>query len=96
MTDLQSRLLGAYQVRMLINNMLPQKHKGLYKVVEEVISKTIPLWNMALTPLKIQHVDPPNPCIIDYSRPPRIVVDRMVFDPDEDFEAIRDRIPEGG
>jgi hypothetical protein len=89
-------MLITTRITSYINNMLPQKHKGLYKVVEEVISKTIPLWNMALTPLKIQHVDPPNPCIIDYSRPPRIVVDRMVFDPDEDFEAIRDRIPEGG
>lgn len=28
-----------------INNLHPEKHKGLYEVIEKIISKTIPLWN---------------------------------------------------
>ncbi|OQE20366.1 hypothetical protein PENSTE_c013G08080 [Penicillium steckii] len=31
-----------------INNLHPEKHKGLYEVIEKIISKTIPLWNESL------------------------------------------------
>jgi hypothetical protein len=35
-----------------INNLHPEKNKDLYGVVEQIIAKAIPLWNMTLTPVK--------------------------------------------
>jgi hypothetical protein len=31
-----------------INNLHPQKHRGLYSIIEKVISQTILLWNMTV------------------------------------------------
>jgi Protein of unknown function (DUF4246) len=76
-----------------INNLHPQKYQELYKVIEGVVEKAIPLWNMTLNPLKNKHVDPTNPFIIDYSRPPRIEVVKIEFEPDDDLEAIEDANP---
>ncbi len=42
----------AYRITSYINNLHPQKHKELYNVVEDVITRTIPLWNTTLTPLR--------------------------------------------
>ena len=43
------------KITSYINNLHPQKHRGLYAVIEEIISRAIPLWNMTLTPLKAQY-----------------------------------------
>ncbi|KAF3480408.1 uncharacterized protein GIQ15_05755 [Arthroderma uncinatum] len=36
-----------------INNLHPREHKELYGILEQVISRAIPLWNMTLTPHKL-------------------------------------------
>ncbi|KAF8061696.1 hypothetical protein FPV67DRAFT_1509958 [Lyophyllum atratum] len=46
---------GHVKIMSYINNLHPGKHKKLYGVIEEIISHTIPLWNMTLTPL--EHAD---------------------------------------
>jgi hypothetical protein len=35
-----------------INNLHPDKHRDLYMIIQQIIAKAIPLWNMTLTPLK--------------------------------------------
>jgi len=40
------------RITSYINNLHPQKNKELYTIIESVITQTIPLWNMTLTPLK--------------------------------------------
>ncbi|TFK72608.1 hypothetical protein BDN72DRAFT_762917 [Pluteus cervinus] len=40
------------KITSYINNLHPQKHTKLYKIVEDVITRTIPLWNTTLTPLR--------------------------------------------
>lgn len=41
------------KITSYINNLHPNKHKDLYAAIEQVISCTIPLWNLSLTPLKV-------------------------------------------
>lgn len=55
-----------------INNLHPEKHKDLYSIIEEVITRAIPLWNMTLTPLKAPYYD--------YER----IRFELKFDPDPD------------
>jgi hypothetical protein len=43
----------------------------LYGVIEKIIAKVIPMWNMTLTPLQK-----------DVNIPPRIVYEAVVYDPD--------------
>lgn len=43
---------GNAKITSYINNLHPQKNKELYTIIESVITQTIPLWNMTLTPLK--------------------------------------------
>ncbi|KAG5653950.1 hypothetical protein H0H81_009066 [Sphagnurus paluster] len=43
---------GTAKITSYINNLHPQYHKDLYDVIEQLISRTIPLWNMTLAPLK--------------------------------------------
>ncbi|GLB35536.1 putative protein of unknown function (DUF4246) [Lyophyllum shimeji] len=40
------------KITSYINSLHPEVHKDLYKVIEEIITRTIPLWNATLTPLK--------------------------------------------
>ncbi|KAH8797931.1 hypothetical protein F5884DRAFT_814113 [Xylogone sp. PMI_703] len=47
---------GSSKIVSYINNLHPQKHRELYAVVEQLIDKVIPLWNMTLTPLKHRHL----------------------------------------
>lgn len=35
-----------------INNLHPHKHQKLYSIIESIIAKAIPLWNMTLSPLR--------------------------------------------
>ncbi|KAF8885777.1 hypothetical protein BD779DRAFT_658289 [Infundibulicybe gibba] len=37
-----------------INNLNPQKYRDLYQVIEQIISHAIPMWDMTLTPLKVE------------------------------------------
>ncbi|KAG2009581.1 hypothetical protein CC2G_012496 [Coprinopsis cinerea AmutBmut pab1-1] len=55
-----------------INNLHPEKHQDLYRVIEDVIAGAIPLWDLALTPL----ADP------DFKYHQRITYDRVHYDPD--------------
>ncbi|KAF8061710.1 hypothetical protein FPV67DRAFT_1609365 [Lyophyllum atratum] len=45
---------GHVKITSYINNLHPKEHPNLYTVLEEIISRTIPLWNATLTPLKDQ------------------------------------------
>ncbi|KAL4861494.1 hypothetical protein BDV12DRAFT_65032 [Aspergillus spectabilis] len=40
---------GECQIASYINNLHPTKHRELYHVLEKVLTRTIPLWNMSLT-----------------------------------------------
>lgn len=42
-----------------INNLHPQKHSELYEVIEQIIDKAIPLWDMTLTPLQASSYSEP-------------------------------------
>lgn len=55
--DVKSSLADVFPLRIVsyINNLHPQKHQELYAVIEQLIDRTIPLWNMTLTPLKARH-----------------------------------------
>jgi hypothetical protein len=44
------------RITSYINNLHPQKHKNLYAIIEAIISCTIPLWNLTLTPMKARHL----------------------------------------
>ncbi|KAF9469543.1 hypothetical protein BDZ94DRAFT_7880 [Collybia nuda] len=43
---------GRVRITSYINNLHPQKHADLYKTIEKIIERTIPVWNMTLTPLR--------------------------------------------
>ncbi|KAL2068784.1 hypothetical protein VTL71DRAFT_15122 [Oculimacula yallundae] len=42
---------GTARITSYINNLHPQKHQDLYAIIESMVSKTIPLWNMTLSAL---------------------------------------------
>ncbi|TFK72603.1 hypothetical protein BDN72DRAFT_762932 [Pluteus cervinus] len=42
------------KITSYINNLHPQRHPELYKVVEDVLSSVIPLWNVTLTSRKAE------------------------------------------
>lgn len=42
-----------FRITSYINNLHPQHNKGLYSVVEQVIIRTVPLWNRTLTALQV-------------------------------------------
>ncbi|THC87646.1 hypothetical protein EYZ11_012908 [Aspergillus tanneri] len=66
-----------------INNLRPDKHRDLYKVIEEIISQAIPLWNMSLTPLFHNNVRP-NRVVPSRNYLPRATPEPE--EPDEDFD----------
>ncbi|KAG2009579.1 hypothetical protein CC2G_012494 [Coprinopsis cinerea AmutBmut pab1-1] len=55
-----------------INNLHPELHQDLYRVVEDVITAAIPLWDLTLAPLADS----------SYEYPQRIVYDGVIHDPD--------------
>ncbi|TFK72606.1 hypothetical protein BDN72DRAFT_815682 [Pluteus cervinus] len=63
------------KITSYINNLHPQKHTELYKIVEDVITRTIPLWNTTLTSLRA-----------DRWRSRRIPFDGPQFYPIRDFK----------
>ncbi|KIJ50412.1 hypothetical protein M422DRAFT_59118 [Sphaerobolus stellatus SS14] len=44
------------KITSYINNLDPRKHKDLYSIIEQIITRSVPLWNMALTPQKSPEV----------------------------------------
>jgi len=45
-----------FRILSYINNLDPAKHQKLYKSIEEIITRTIPLWNITLTPQRSPEV----------------------------------------
>ncbi|KAL2010961.1 hypothetical protein VTN00DRAFT_3679 [Thermoascus crustaceus] len=39
-------------IRSYINNLHPKRHRRLYDIIQQIIARTIPLWNKTLTSLK--------------------------------------------
>ena len=70
------------KITSYINNLHPQKHQDLYSIIEKVINRVLPLWNMTLTPLK------------DLEYWQRINFD-LKFDPDPDNMAEEDKPQQG-
>lgn len=79
--DEDSRDYIKCQISSYINNLHPKEHADLYKVIEQIISCAIPLWNTALTALK----SPP-------SR--RILYDFVEYDPDPDMMGEGEYLPQ--
>ncbi|GLB35530.1 putative protein of unknown function (DUF4246) [Lyophyllum shimeji] len=48
---------GCVRITSYINNLHPDRHRDLYGVIEQIVARTIPLWNMTLTPLRNPEVD---------------------------------------
>ncbi|KAL2827946.1 hypothetical protein BDW59DRAFT_159904 [Aspergillus cavernicola] len=51
---------GQCRIASYINNLHPMKHRNLYRVIEQILTRTIPLWNISLTrgfdlPWRIQY-----------------------------------------
>jgi hypothetical protein len=65
------QLLTISRFSSYINNLHPQKHQNLYAIIEQIIDRAIPLWNMTLTPLKAT-----------YWRFNRIPYEAAEYDPD--------------
>lgn len=55
---IKNKLMVLYRITSYINNLHPEKYQLLYAIIEQIIDKTIPLWNATLTPLtgRIQQV----------------------------------------
>ena len=68
---IQTQLLKFGRFSSYINNLHPQKHQSLYAIIEQVIDRAIPLWNMTLTPLKGT-----------FRKPARIPYEGAQYDPD--------------
>ncbi|KKA22190.1 hypothetical protein T310_3754 [Rasamsonia emersonii CBS 393.64] len=50
--DVRFREDGGCYIASYINNVHPTKNRDVYHVIERVLEKIIPMWNMTLTPLK--------------------------------------------
>lgn len=46
---------GGCRIASYINNLHPQKNRGLYGVIEQIIAQTIPLWDVTLTHVKNEY-----------------------------------------
>ncbi|EDR01448.1 uncharacterized protein LACBIDRAFT_333174 [Laccaria bicolor S238N-H82] len=82
---------GRSRITSYINNLHPGKDKHLYPIIEEIITASIPLWNIALAPLPYLWYDEHQPQNIDdYDPIPpdgrdvifRIPYYEVVYDPD--------------
>ncbi|EAU86432.1 hypothetical protein CC1G_05426 [Coprinopsis cinerea okayama7 len=69
-----------------INNLHPEKHRDLYRVIEDVITAAIPLWDLTLAPL----ADP------DFKYHQRITYDCVHYDPDAEEILLEDGGPKEG
>jgi hypothetical protein len=65
-------------------------------VIEDIISKAIPLWNMTLTPLKTHYTSSIfGDATTEFLRFERITVDCISYDPDQDLLSYPDRPQQG-
>ncbi|KAF8062261.1 hypothetical protein FPV67DRAFT_1672738 [Lyophyllum atratum] len=62
------------KITSYINNLHPELHSGLYSAIEQIISKTIPLWNLTLSPLKSR-----------FLTRTRIKYTQCLYDPDPEY-----------
>lgn len=75
---IKDELIVFNRITSYINNLHPEKYKPLYAIIEQIIDKTIPLWNATLTPLKRegQQVRIPYPDVVydipEDNRPTRL------------------------
>lgn len=92
-------LTDQFRITSYINNLHPNKHPELYSIIETVISKSIPLWNMTLSALehklrsswRMQYsveYDPDPEEMDDADKPPR--------EEDEDEDEYYERLEEWG
>ncbi|TFK36208.1 hypothetical protein BDQ12DRAFT_610196 [Crucibulum laeve] len=63
------------RITSYINNLHPEEYKPLYSLIEQIISRAIPLWNATLTPLRTPE-----------SRFVRIVYDEVKYEYDSEDE----------
>jgi hypothetical protein len=71
------------RITSYINNLHPYKHKELYGIIADITSRSVPLWNQTLTPLKVKDSES---LLWEYQR---IKYDTIKYDMDED------NVPEG-
>ena len=89
-------ILTSNSITSYINNLHPQRYRGLYRVIEDIISKAIPLWNMTLTPLKTHYTSPIfGDVTTEYLRFERIAVKCIEYDPDQNLLSYPDRPQQG-
>lgn len=50
--DVQFREDGSPYIASYINNVHPTHHSDVYTAMEKILDKTIPMWNLSLTPVK--------------------------------------------
>lgn len=73
---------GSAKFTSYINNLHPLKYKNLYSIIEKIIDRAIPLWNMTLFPLQGKLHGKYRLCRIPYST--------QEFEPDPDRMAPED------
>lgn len=73
--DLSIASDGNFRITSYINNLHPDRYKGLYSIIEDVINAAIPLWNTTLT---FGRALGNNDCLI------RVPFERVRYDPDPD------------
>jgi hypothetical protein len=89
-------ILRYNSITSYINNIHPQRYRDLYRVIEDIISKAIPLWNMTLTPLKTHYASLIfGDTTTEYLRFERITVESIIYDPDQDLLSYPDRPQQG-
>ncbi|KAG5637206.1 hypothetical protein H0H81_005419 [Sphagnurus paluster] len=75
----------ADRITSYINNLHPEQHKDLYSVIEHILSRSIPLWNLTLTPVLKERVEHPRVYYgqLAPSSMLRIKYTEVVYDPSE-------------
>lgn len=62
------------RITSYINNLHPHKHADLYEIIEKIIARAIPIWNLTLTPLR------------EGPKAVRIQYDECLYDPNPEFD----------
>lgn len=65
---------GSAKITSYINNLHPRGKKDLYPIIEEILARTIPMWDLTLTPLKTP--------LRTIQQSQRIQYDNVDYDPD--------------
>ncbi|KAG6848056.1 hypothetical protein H0H93_003797, partial [Arthromyces matolae] len=68
---------GQAKITSYINNLHPENHKDIYHILSELIARTIPLWNLSLTPVHRLSQGRFNPSRIKYTT--------CEYDPDPEY-----------